>query len=62
MQAILPDRDTHPKETVYSNSCKAQNWNKSQQDDHTADEETSLEWSLHSFIHHYSQWYCHATY
>lgn len=62
MQAILPDRDPHTKETIYSNSYKAQNWNKSQQDDHAADEETGREWSLHLSIHHYSQWYCHTTY
>lgn len=56
---VLPDRDIHPKETIHRNSCKAQNWNDGQQNDHTADKETGFEWSLHSSIHQNSQRYCH---
>ena len=56
----LPERDIHPEETVDCNSCKRQNWDQSQQDHHTADEETAVEWSFHFSVHHHSHWYGYA--
>jgi len=47
----------HPEEAVHCDSRETQNWDEAQQDDHTADEETAVEWSLHSPVHHHGQRY-----
>lgn len=54
-----PERYIHPEEAVHCDSHETQNWDQGQQDGHTAEEETDVEWSLYFAVHEHRQRYGH---